>query len=57
MERYTRTGPDTISYEATIEDPKMFTKAWKISLPFYRRPEKNLQLMEYDCYAYEEPSK
>ena len=57
VERYTRTGPDTISYEATIEDPKVFTKPWKISLPLYRRPEKNLQLMEYDCYAYEEPSK
>jgi hypothetical protein len=57
VERYTRTGPDTISYEATMEDPKVFTKPWKISLSFYRRPEKNLQLMEYDCYAYEEPSK
>ncbi len=57
VERYTRTGPDTIGYEATIEDPKVFTKPWKISLSFYRRPEKNLQLMEYDCYAYGEPSK
>jgi hypothetical protein len=41
VERYTRTGPDTISYEATIEDPKVFTRAWKIRLAFYRRPEKN----------------
>jgi hypothetical protein len=57
VERYTRTDPDTISYEATIEDPRVFTKPWKISLPLYLRPEKNLQLMEYDCYAYEEPSK
>jgi hypothetical protein len=57
VERYTRTGPDTIAYEATIEDPKVFTRPWKISLPLYRLPEKNLQLMEYDCYAYEEPSK
>lgn len=57
VERYTRTGLDTISYEATMEDPKVFTKPWKISLSFYRRQEKNLQLMEYDCYAYEEPRK
>ena len=56
-ERYTRTAPDIISYEATIEDPKVFTKPWKISLPLYRRTEKNLQLMEYDCYAYGEASK
>jgi hypothetical protein len=57
VERYTRTGPDTIGYEATLEDPKVFTRPWKINLTLYRRPEKNLQLMEYDCYAYEEPSK
>jgi len=55
VERYTRTGPDTISYEATIEDSKVFTRPWKISLALYRRPEKNFQLMEYDCYAYGEP--
>jgi hypothetical protein len=53
VERYTRTGPDTITYEATIEDPKVFTKPWKISLPLYRHSEKNLQLLEYDCYAFE----
>ena len=53
VERYTRTGADTISYEATIEDPKVFTRPWKIKLNLYRRPEKNFQLMEYDCYAYE----
>jgi hypothetical protein len=57
VERYTRTGLDTISYEATMEDPKVFTRPWKMSLTLYRRPEKNLQLMEYDCYAYEEPGK
>ena len=56
VERYTRTGPDTIAYEATIEDPKVFTRPWKIALTLYRRPEKNFQLLEYDCYAYDEPS-
>ncbi|MBV9768666.1 MAG: hypothetical protein JOZ32_03770 [Bryobacterales bacterium] len=55
VERYTRTGLDTISYEATIEDPKVFTRPWKISLPLYRHSDKKVQLMEYDCYAYEEP--
>ncbi|HTW65459.1 MAG TPA: hypothetical protein VME17_12610 [Bryobacteraceae bacterium] len=53
VERYTRTAPDTIRYEATIEDPKVFTRPWTIRLNLYRRPEKNFQLMEYDCYAYE----
>jgi len=57
VERYTRTGPNTIHYEATIEDPKTFTRPWKISLDFYRQEQKGLQLLEYDCYAFDEPSK
>jgi len=40
-------------YEATIEDPKVFTRPWKMSMPLYRRQEKNVQLLEYECYAYE----
>jgi len=48
-ERYTRTSPDMISYEATIEDPKVFTRPWKISMPLYRRQEKNAQLLDFKC--------
>jgi len=47
VERYTRTSADVISYEATIEDPNTFTRPWKISLPLYRRLEKNAQLMDF----------
>jgi hypothetical protein len=53
-ERYTRTGPDHISYEATIEDPKVFSRPWKMSMPLYRRQETNLRLLEYECHAYME---
>ncbi len=52
VERYTRTGPDHMLYEATIEDPKVFTRPWKMTMTLYRRSEKNVQLMEYECYAY-----
>jgi len=38
-----------MQYEATIEDPKVFTRPWKISMPIYRRAERNLQLLDYDC--------
>ena len=55
VERYTPTSPDTISYEATIEDPKVFSKPWKISLPLYRHIEKNAQLLEYKCVPFAEP--
>jgi hypothetical protein len=57
VERYTRTGPETIRYEATIEDAKVFTRPWKIALNLYRHEQKNLQLIEYDCYAYPEAGK
>ena len=49
VERYTRTGPDHILYEATIEDPKVFSRPWKMSMPLYRRVEPNAQLLEYEC--------
>jgi hypothetical protein len=54
VERYTRTAPDVISYEATIEDPQTFTRPWKISMPLYRRLEKNAQLMDFKCVEYVE---
>jgi hypothetical protein len=54
VERYTRTGPDVISYEATIEDPDVFTHSWKISMPLYRRLEKNAQLLDFKCVEFVE---
>jgi hypothetical protein len=54
VERYTPKGPDVILYEATIEDPKIFTQPWKISMPLYRRLEQNAQLMEYKCVEFAE---
>ena len=51
VERFTRTGPDHLLYEATIEDPKVFTRPWKISMPLYRRVEPNMRLLEYECPA------
>ena len=52
VERYTRTGPDHLLYEVTIEDPKVFTRPWKMRMPVYRRHEPNSQLLEFECYAY-----
>jgi hypothetical protein len=54
VERYTRTSADVIRYEATIEDPQTFTRPWKISLPLYRRIEKNAQLMDFKCVEFVE---
>jgi hypothetical protein len=54
VERYTRTSADVISYEATLEDPKVFTRPWKIGMPLYRRQEKNAQLMDFKCVEFVE---
>jgi hypothetical protein len=54
VERYTRTSPDHLLYEATIEDPNVFTRQWKISMPLYRRVEKNARLMEFKCVEFAE---
>src|SRR5256714_3762035 len=53
-ERYTRTGADVLSYEATIEDPQTFTRPWKMSVPLYRRAEKNAQLLDFKCVEFVE---
>jgi hypothetical protein len=53
-ERYTRTAPDVISYEATMTDPETFTRPWKISMPLYRRLEKNVQIMDFKCVEFVE---
>jgi hypothetical protein len=52
IERYTPTGPDHMTYDVTIEDPKVFTRPWKMSMPLYRRQDRNMDLLEYECYAY-----
>ena len=49
VERYTPITRDAIQYEATIEDSKVFTRPWKISLPLYRRLDPNAQLMDFRC--------
>jgi hypothetical protein len=54
VERYTATGPNSLNYEATIEDPKVFTRPWKMSMPLYRHLEKNAQVLEYKCVPFVE---
>jgi hypothetical protein len=54
IERYTPIDANAINYEATIEDPKVFTRPWKITMPLYRRLEKNAQLLEFKCVEFVE---
>jgi hypothetical protein len=54
VERYTPLSPYHLMYEATIEDPKVFTRPWKIKFPLYRRLEDNVQLVEFNCVPFVE---
>jgi hypothetical protein len=49
VERIRRIGPDHLSYQATIEDPNVYTRPWTISMPLYRRLEPAMQLGEFKC--------
>jgi hypothetical protein len=49
IERIRRIGPDHLSYQATIEDPNVYTRPWTISMPLYRRLEPGMQLGEFKC--------
>jgi len=52
VERYTLADPDHINYEATIEDAKVFTRPWKMSMVLNRHKEKNIRLLEYECFSF-----
>jgi hypothetical protein len=54
VERYTPASLDVLRYEATIEDPKVFTRPWKMSFPLYRRLDKNAQFLEFKCVPFSE---
>jgi len=49
IERYTMTDLNTIQYEATLEDPKVFTQPWKIAFELGRNREPDYEQMEYAC--------
>jgi hypothetical protein len=52
VERYTLADADHINYEATIEDAKVFTRPWKMSMILNRHKEKNFRLLEYECFSF-----
>ena len=54
VEHYSMLDANTLNYEATLEDPAVFTRAWKISFPLYRHREKNARLLEFKCVEFVE---
>jgi hypothetical protein len=54
IERITPITHDALNYEATIEDKNVFSRPWKISLPLYRRLDKNAEILEFNCVEFVE---
>ena len=54
VERYTPVSENHLIYEATIEDPAVYTQPWTIRLPLYRRIDENMQLLEFKCVEFAE---
>lgn len=54
VERYAYIDRDHINYEVTVEDPKVFSRPWKMRMPLYRRIEANQQILDYECATFDE---
>ena len=54
VERITPRSPDTLLYEATIEDPNVFTRPWTMRMPLYRRVEEGAEILEFRCVEFVE---
>jgi hypothetical protein len=54
VERFTLMDADTINYEVTVEDPKVFSRPWTMQMLLYRHKEANFRLLEYECYAFDD---
>lgn len=53
VERYTLTAPNVITYTATMEDERTFTRPWTITMPLYRRLDRD-GLLEFKCVEFVE---
>ena len=54
VERYTPLTPNTIRYEATFDDPRVYTRPWKMALTFGRNTQEGFELMEDACHEGQE---
>lgn len=50
VERFTPVDPDTIQYQVTIEDPRVYTRSWTMAFPLRRNKERGLRLLEEACH-------
>ena len=49
VERYRMTGPDTLQYEARIEDPNVYTRSWTLRTTLHRITTPGARIIEDEC--------
>jgi hypothetical protein len=49
-ERFTRVDDNSINYEATVDDPTIWTQSWTYALPLRRQPGGTVAIFEYACH-------
>jgi hypothetical protein len=54
VERWTRTGENTMRYEAEITDPDTYTRPWKISMNLYKHVGEDARLGQFRCVEFVE---
>ena len=54
VERWTPTGPGVMRYEATITDPSIFTRPWKMSMNLYKHVGDDARLQQFKCVEFVE---
>jgi hypothetical protein len=53
-ERFTPITPNHLQYEATIDDPLVYSEPWTIRMPLYRDVSENAELLDFKCVEFSE---
>ena len=53
-ERFNLIDENHLQYEATLEDPEVYSRPWTIRMPLYRRLEPNAEILEFKCVPFVE---
>jgi hypothetical protein len=50
VERYTRIADGTLHYEATLDDPKLYTRPWTMAFNIRRETKPGYEILEFACW-------
>jgi hypothetical protein len=50
VERYTRIADGMLHYEATLDDPKLYTRPWTMAFDIRRETKPGYEVLEFACW-------